>query len=165
MGIGLERLVGHMAWANQATLAHLGTVDDRAFAAFVGDPAWTVGTIVHHLVEAADVYVLRITGTHADVPGDGIAVPRGAGDIALLARQLAAVDAALIASIELDDAVLAYTRRDGTPVRWHRSTIVSQAIHHATEHRAQIAAALVAKGYPGVDLDAIDLWAYELHAG
>ena len=45
--------------------------------------------------------------------------------------------------------------------RW-RSTILSQSIHHATEHRAQIASALEAKGFKPVDLDELDLWAYEI---
>jgi uncharacterized damage-inducible protein DinB len=45
--------------------------------------------------------------------------------------------------------------------RW-RSTILSQSIHHATEHRAQIASALEAKGFKPVDLDELDLWAFEV---
>jgi uncharacterized damage-inducible protein DinB len=48
--------------------------------------------------------------------------------------------------------------------RW-RSTILSQAIHHATEHRAQFAAALEAKGFTPLDLDEIDLWSYEIQHG
>ena len=45
--------------------------------------------------------------------------------------------------------------------RW-RSTILSQAIHHATEHRAQLASALEAKGFKPMDLDELDLWAFEV---
>jgi hypothetical protein len=41
-----------------------------------------------------------------------------------------------------------------------RSTILAQAIHHATEHRAQIAGALATNGNAAIDLDAIDLWEY-----
>jgi len=44
--------------------------------------------------------------------------------------------------------------------RW-RSTILSQAIHHATEHRAQIASALEAKGFTPINLDDLDLWEFE----
>ena len=36
----------------------------------------------------------------------------------------------------------------------------AQAIHHATEHRAQIAGALATNGNNAIDLDAIDLWQY-----
>ena len=41
-----------------------------------------------------------------------------------------------------------------------RSTILGQAIHHATEHRAQIAGALATNGIDVIDLDALDVWAY-----
>ncbi len=39
---------------------------------------------------------------------------------------------------------------------------LSQANHHATEHRAHIASALEEKGFAPVDLDERDLWAYEI---
>jgi hypothetical protein len=41
-----------------------------------------------------------------------------------------------------------------------RSTVLAQAIHHATEHRAQIAGALAAHGIDALDLDELDVWAY-----
>jgi hypothetical protein len=40
-----------------------------------------------------------------------------------------------------------------------RSTVLGPSIHHATEHRAQIAGALVAHGIKALDLDALDVWA------
>ena len=39
-------------------------------------------------------------------------------------------------------------------------TILAQAIHHATEHRAQIAGALATNGNDAIDLDAFDLWEF-----
>jgi len=39
--------------------------------------------------------------------------------------------------------------------RW---VLVNQSVHHATEHRAQIAGALAANGITSLDLDAIDVW-------
>jgi uncharacterized damage-inducible protein DinB len=39
---------------------------------------------------------------------------------------------------------------------------LSQSIHHATEHRAQLASALEAKGFKPLDLDELDLWSYEI---
>jgi hypothetical protein len=33
-------------------------------------------------------------------------------------------------------------------------------VHHATEHRAQIAGALAASGNTTLDLDALDVWTY-----
>ena len=37
-----------------------------------------------------------------------------------------------------------------------RSTVLSQAVHHATEHRAQLVAALEANGYTDINLDDFD---------
>jgi uncharacterized damage-inducible protein DinB len=60
---------------------------------------------------------------------------------------------------------LEFTNYSGNLVKRWRSTILSQAIHHATEHRAQFAAALEAKGFTPLDLDEIDLWSYEIQHG
>jgi uncharacterized damage-inducible protein DinB len=42
---------------------------------------------------------------------------------------------------------------------------LSQAIHHATEHRAQISAAIEARGFSPLNLDDLDLWSYETEQG
>ena len=44
--------------------------------------------------------------------------------------------------------------------RWV-STIVTQSIHHATEHRAQLIDALEFKGFKPINLDDIDLWSFD----
>ena len=49
----------------------------------------------------------------------------------------------------------------GEPLAVPRWTLVNQAVHHATEHRAQIAGALAAHGIDAIDLDAIDVWTYQ----
>jgi uncharacterized damage-inducible protein DinB len=68
-------------------------------------------------------------------------------------------------SVELDDEQLEFTNYSGNLVRRWRSTILSQAIHHATEHRAQIAAAIEARGFSPLNLDDLDLWSYETEQG
>jgi uncharacterized damage-inducible protein DinB len=47
---------------------------------------------------------------------------------------------------------------NGEPMSFPRWVLVNQAVHHATEHRAQIAGALAANGIASIDLDAIDVW-------
>jgi len=71
------------------------------------------------------------------------------------------VDKALFDSVKLDDIQIEFENYEGKLVKRWRSTILSQSIHHATEHRAQIASALESKGFTPVDLDELDLWAYE----
>jgi uncharacterized damage-inducible protein DinB len=58
-----------------------------------------------------------------------------------------------------------FTTNAGKHMKRWRSTILSQSIHHATEHRAQLASALEAKGFMPVDLDELDLWSFESAQG
>jgi uncharacterized damage-inducible protein DinB len=116
-------------------------------------------------VEAADNYAFRITGERPEVPGESIQEIENIADLEFLAKQALAIDAALLESAKLDDTQLEFTNYSGNRVTRWRSTILSQAIHHATEHRAQIASALEAKGFTPVNLDDLDLWSYEIDKG
>jgi uncharacterized damage-inducible protein DinB len=40
--------------------------------------------------------------------------------------------------------------------------LLVQAVHHATEHRAQLIDALESRGHQSINLDDIDLWAFEV---
>ena len=75
-----------------------------------------------------------------------------------LAAQCAAYDARLRVQAAMPDGPAAYPYFG--KARRARSTILGQAIHHATEHRAQIAGALSTNGIDAIDLDALDVWAY-----
>lgn len=154
-----------MAWANQKCLAHLQTLPEESLRAFVSDQDWFVAEISHHIVDSADFYVYRLTGEFPETPGEKIAEIESIKDLELLRAQCEAIDEALLKSVALDDVQISFENSSGKTVSRWRSTILSQAIHHATEHRAQIAAALDAKGFPRLDLDEMDLWRYEIDKG
>ena len=166
MTIALDRLLGHMAWANQKTISHLLTLPEDSLLAFATNPEWFVAEIVHHVVDSADHYAYRISGIPAlTSPGDPcIDEVREIADLSRLRDQAAIVDSALLTCVDLEDIQVEFTNYEGKLVRRWRSTILSQAIHHATEHRAQIASALEAKGFKPMDLDDLDLWAYEIES-
>ena len=165
MTIELNRLLAHMAWANQKTFEHLQTLPEDSLKAFATNPEWFVAEIIHHIVDSADAYAFRITGKYPQLPGDSIPEIGVIADLAVIAKQAAAIDAALLEAVSLDDEQLEFTNYSGNLVKRWRSTILSQAIHHATEHRAQIASALEAKGFTPVNLDDLDLWSFEIETG
>ncbi|MEY3185998.1 MAG: hypothetical protein RIR58_734 [Actinomycetota bacterium] len=167
MSIGLERLLKHMAWANQRTIEHLESLPVEAFKAFASNPDWFVAEILHHIVDSGDHYAYRISGVPVlTKPGDPcIADVEQLSDLPRIKDQAAQVDAALLECAKLDDIQLEFENNSGKLVKRWRSTILSQAVHHATEHRAQLAAALEAKGFAPVDLDELDLWSYEIANG
>ena len=165
MTIGLIRLLKHMAWANQETIRHIQGLPEDSLKAFATNSHWFVAEILHHIVDAADSYAYRISGDRPDVPGESIQEIERISDLEMLARQAAAIDAALLECAKLDDIQLEYENYEGKMVKRWRSTILSQSIHHATEHRAQIASALEARGFAPVNLDDLDLWSYEINIG
>ena len=164
MTIGLERLLKHMAWANQETIKHVQSLPEEALKAFATNPDWFAAEILHHIVDSGDHYAYRISEKRAlTIPGEPcIADIEKISDLSRLAEQAAIVDAALLECVKLEDIQMEFENYEGKLVKRWRSTILSQAIHHATEHRAQLAAALESKGFQPVNLDDLDLWSYEI---
>ena len=158
--ITLERLLKHMAWSNQAVLKFLAELPDEALNAHVVKPEWNASEISGHIVSSSDWYVYRLTGREAMT----IERPRSMADVRNLIPLAASFDASLLEEAVHADRQMTFKRESGDLQRW-RSTILSQAVHHATEHRAQLACALEAKGFAAPDLDELDLWSYEAREG
>ena len=155
--ISTEVLLRHMAWSNQKVLARIAELPDEALSAYVSDPEWTVGKIIHHFSGSAGFYDFRLGGENVE----HFASVSTMNDVKAILPVLAQYDAKLIAHASAEDRELT-VQRDGQTIHWQFSTILSQAVHHATEHRAQIIQALDFRGFTGISLDDYDLWSYEL---
>jgi uncharacterized damage-inducible protein DinB len=142
----LDRLLRHMAWANAALFVTLAELPDSALALASPRNEWPVARILNHLVTAAGRYADRLEGGQRSAESEP---PVLAAQLAALAERCAGHDARLRVQAALPEGVAAYAGDDDAHAR---STVLGQAIHHATEHRAQIAGALSTNG-----LDAIDL--------
>lgn len=151
----LDRQLRHMAWANQQLIARLAEQPDDALAATSPNNEWAAGRILAHLVNAATGYACRMERVQrtADVP-----TPTSASELPGLAAHLADLDARLRAQATEPDELLPH--QDPERPHYLRSVVLAQAIHHATEHRAQIAGALSTNGNNAIDLDAIDNWEF-----
>jgi len=150
----LARLLRHMAWANAALIGQLAALPDSALGLASPLNEWPVARILNHLVSAAGGYGARLEGLSRLAQ---TTPPTTASQLAELADRCAAFDARLLAQAALPEGMVAYAGDDNLRAR---STVLGQAIHHATEHRAQIAGALSTNGIDAIDLDALDLWAY-----
>ena len=69
---------------------------------------------------------------------------------------LAELDALLLVEAAKPDELKEFTDENGSH-KAYTSTIITQAIMHTTEHKAQIATVLKQHGYH-IDLDALDVW-------
>jgi uncharacterized damage-inducible protein DinB len=152
----LDRLLRHMAWANGVVAHHLSNLSEPELACTVPGSEWTVAEIFHHVVGAAGGYAARLEGAPRPLESP---VPATGAQITELARVCADHDDRLRAAAAQSAGRVSFDR-NGTRIEMERSTILAQMIHHATEHRAQIAGILAAHGRDVIDLDAIDLWAF-----
>jgi len=151
----LDRLLRHMAWANAVLFDRLAECSDEALALASPRNEWTVAMILQHLVDAAGGYAARLEGVPRP---ERTELPATIAELSELGARCAAYDARIRAQAALPDGSSMSPDRNKAPRA--RSTVVGQAIHHATEHRAQIAGALATNGIDAVDLDALDVWAY-----
>jgi uncharacterized damage-inducible protein DinB len=153
----VERSFKHMAWANKQMFAILKGLPDEAINFSAWNPDWTVGKIAHHIVIAEGRLISRITQQPAPTEFDP---PTSASEISQLLSLCAERDAQLLSLIDTPNEIRAFVRY-GKEVEFLTSTILVQAVHHASEHRAQISDILAANKMDVLNLDEIDLWSFE----
>lgn len=151
------RLLRHMRWANQQVFAAITQLPDEALSAYIVNPEWQAGQIMQHMVRAARLYQSMFW---PDEKPEDVPLPTSMDDVRALAAALDAADArAADAVIQPDERFTVHRR--GVDLHVERGTVLSQAVHHATEHRAQLVDALNSRGYEPISLDDLSLWHFE----
>jgi uncharacterized damage-inducible protein DinB len=164
-----SKLFKHMAWANQEIIGAVTKLSEAALDAFAVNPEWTVREIMRHITSSASWYGFRLKKAagaseselnelHAKLEKLEIG-PKTVGEIPALLSALTEADALLLEQSLLPEGEIV-RESEGKRITRARSTVLSQSIHHATEHRAQLVDALEAKGFTSINLDDFDLWAY-----
>lgn len=153
----VERSFKHMAWANAQMFSILKGLPDEAINFSAWNPDWTVGKIAHHIVIAEGRLISRILNQPSPAENDGPTTARGIGELIAICAER---DAQLLSLIHTPDEMRTFVRY-GNEVEFLTSTILVQAVHHASEHRAQISDILAANKMDVLNLDEIDLWSFE----
>ena len=167
----MEKLLKHSAWANQEIIGEIAKLSKEALHAYSVNPEWTVGSIVRHIASATNWYVWRLLDREAFTPEEKVFwdarlrdCDEGAPamqDLAFVLQVLKDSDAWLLEQSRLPDADVPREFRGEQHV-FKRSTILSQAVHHATEHRSQAVSALEVRGFPSINLDNYDVWSFSI---
>lgn len=167
-------MLGHMAWANQEIIGKINELPKEALSAYAVNPEWTVGTILRHIGSASNWYVWRLLDRDAFTSEEKAfwdARLKDADEEAPLMQDISNVlailkdsDAWLLEQSLHPDADVPREFRGEQHV-FKRSTILSQAVHHATEHRAQAVSALELRGFDSIILDDYDVWSYQIRVG
>ena len=146
-----------MAWANNKLFTQLSDLPEEALSYSAWNPEWTVGKIANHIVIAQGRLISRLKKEDAPPEKEFELTSEG---MRKLAQKSAENDLVLHEFLNMPDEQLTFVRY-GKTVTFLSTTVFAQTIHHATEHRAQIADILAVNNMDVINLDAIDLWSFE----
>ena len=155
--VTLTRLFRHMAWANNQLFTQLSTLPEAALSFSAWNPDWTVGKIANHIVIAQGRLISRIEKRSAPNQIEFPYTSEGMKNLANLAKLN---DEKIQTMLDLPEEMLTFIRY-GETVSFLNTSVIAQFVHHATEHRAQIADILAVNNMDVINLDAIDLWGFE----
>ena len=169
-----DKLLKHMAWANEQVYTKVSALPDEALKTFAVNPEWTAAEILRHINSSATWYGWRLLDKSGFTPEESAAwqekldrteiQPVVAHDVLGILEQLKRADNVLLEASYLPEGVV-IREFEGKVISRARSTVISQAVHHATEHRAQLISALEAGGFTSINLDDYDLWAFSSQFG
>ena len=153
---GLRDLVRHNAWATNELLAYCRGLDEATLDETVPGTYGSIIETLQHLVDSEASYIRRLTGAWPDHPWKG---DRAVG-LEVLAERATILAATLEQYLagEWDSETLGEAYGDEGEVLAVRAGIfLTQALHHANEHRAHVCTILGALGHEPPDVSA---WGY-----
>lgn len=155
----LTTLFRHHLWANLLIFERCAGLTSEQLDASMPGGFGSIRDTLQHIAMAERSYLARIsTGEPYRRPADAPPL-----SIAELTESLRTTGAGLIEwapRVQPDDTVI--VNREGTQHTVPKSIILTQAINHATEHRAQIMAILTQLGVEPPDADG---WSYHRALG
>lgn len=163
MGHGLHDLAKHNAWATGQTLAFCQGLDEPTLSSTVPGTYGTIIETLRHLIDSEASYLFRLTGAWSDYPWQRDEEAVGFDVLAERAAMLATTWEQFLAS-DVDSERLGEARGDSEAEVYavRAGVFITQALHHANEHRAQICTILGALGHEPPDVSA---WGFALATG
>jgi uncharacterized damage-inducible protein DinB len=162
MGHALDDLVKHNIWATREILTCCQGLDEETLHATAPGTYGTIIETLRHTINAEASYLFRLTGAWPEYPWDREA-PVGLDVLSERAEALAAVWEQFLTLDEVD------TERLGEATGGHEEVFdvragifLTQALHHANEHRAHICTILGARGQ---DAPEVSGWEYAIATG
>lgn len=155
--VTLERLFRHMAWANNRLFTQLSELPEASLSFSAWNPEWTVGKIANHIVIAQGRFISRLEKSDSQPEKE---FPLTSSGMSHLNAQSNVNDARLVQLLDTPEEMLTFIRY-GEKVSYLSSSVLAQVVHHATEHRAQIADILAVNNMDVINLDDMDFWSFE----
>ena len=159
------RQLRHDIWATETLLAHCRTLTEAQLELTSPGTYGTVRRTLQHIVGADTRYLLRLGFPVVDTPfpqDRDVSLDETAATLEKVKVTVERVFAGK--EFDPDRVVIDAIRRAPTdpPIELEAWTMVTQFVHHGSDHRAHIGTILGAHGLPTPDLD---VWAYGREVG
>ena len=151
----LETLFRHHLWANLSLLELCSTLSDEQLEASTVGGYGSIGDTLRHMVRSERFYFSRISTGQLYRPPEG-AQPLTFAEMAESLRYSGEGLIEWAPNVQATDSVEVLADND-QPLQVPKAVILTQAINHATEHRAQIMVILTQLGIQAPHLDS---WSY-----
>jgi uncharacterized damage-inducible protein DinB len=156
MSNGFYDVAGHHAWATAQLLVFCQGLDEATLEATAPGTFGTIIETLRHMIDSEASYLFRLTGAWTERPWHG----GEAVGLDVLAERAAVLSGTLERFLagDWDTERLGEARGDEGEVFAVRAGVfLTQALHHANEHRAHVCTILGALGYEPPDVSA---WGY-----
>jgi uncharacterized damage-inducible protein DinB len=161
MGHQLDDLFNHNAWATAQVIDYCRGLDEQTLNATEPGVYGTIIETLRHTIDSEASYCYRVSGAWPEYPwvrDEAV----GLDVLSERANTLAATWKTYLAgNVDPDKLGEAYGD-DGDVFAVSGGIIITQAIHHANEHRAQICSILGSLGLEPPDVSA---WGYAIESG
>lgn len=152
----LVHLYRQMSWANYKLFTQLSELPEEALKYHGSIPEWTVGKIATHIVHGQGRFIARVQKQQLPVELD---YPYTSEGMKQLAADSLVNDAKLLTLLDTPFELLSFVRREEA-VQFTTTTVLASVVHHATEHRTQIADILAFHNMDVINLDQLDQWTF-----
>ncbi len=161
MGHQLDDLFNHNAWATAQVIAYCQGLDEATLNATEPGVYGTIMETLRHIIDSEAGYLFRVSGAWPEYPWERDQVV--ALDVLSERADLLATTWTQYLAGGIDDAWLGEARGDnGDVFAVPAGIFITQSIHHANEHRAQICSILGSMGLEPPDVSA---WGYSIESG
>jgi uncharacterized damage-inducible protein DinB len=155
MNVGLVDFYKHNLWANVGLLDACAHLTDEQLQTSAPGTYGRIGDTLVHLFRAEDSYLARLMGRQ---PEDLLRVGEFPGIETLREHARHSGEGLITVAATVDPAQDVRGTYRGEPYELPVMILLMQAIHHATDHRSQIATVLSQLGMKPPDLS---VWAYD----
>ncbi len=150
------RQLRHDVWATERLLAHLRTLSDAELDLTVPGTYGTIRRTLAHIVRGDTLYLRLIGFPVVDTPLERDR-DMSLDEIGAVLEKVKAAVERVFAGKEFDPDRVFVDDRPDPPEELEAWTMVTQFVHHGSDHRAHIGTIL---GAHGLDAPGIDVWAY-----